>query len=207
MKKSDWFLLGGVVVALPFLIKLLLWLVNDYGISPMYVTAIVIYVVLVYPQYTAMHALSMVNAYHEDEDMRETKPSNLNWILFFNDYTLVNFFGDDNLFKKLVSWVVRISIPVMIVSVAYINLLVIWVDLGPTITVVMMYAMLISIIVYLIAKSIIVIYFIYMFKGLVPSFIGILNPIGFMFITWAVKHYFASLEDIRHEETMGMDYE
>lgn len=207
MNKKDMIFWLIVLVSIPFIIKGVFWLINDYQISPLLVTALIVYVVIVYPQYTAMHALKLVNAMNNDEELSSVRADKSNWLLFVNDFNLSSYYGTDTVLKLINSILLRISIPVIILSVLYINLLVVFIDLGPQFTTFMMYAMLISIAVYLVTKTIMVMYLINMFKGIMVSIAGIAHPIGFMIITWSVKHYFNSLETVRHEETMGVSYE
>lgn len=207
MKKNDILLLLGVIVGIPVLYKCVMWLILDYGLNPYYITVIITYIVIVYPQYTALHALKLMNAINEDEELNGVRADKINLIPFLNDFTLSSYVGTDNAFKLINSVLMKLSIPILLFSLLYNNIVVVFWDLGVNFTLFMMYAMLVSIAVYIVTKTIMIMYLINMFKGIGVALTGIAHPIGFMVITWSVKHYFNSLETVRHEETMGVSYE
>lgn len=206
MNKGNIAAVLGVVVGVPVLYKLIMYLITDYNLPPVVLSLVIVYVVLVYPQYTALFGLKIVEAKMEDDyDMPKADKSN--WILFWNDFNLAKYYGSDTTFKLLINWIFKLSIPTLILSVLYVNLLVVFVDLGVTATVFIRYMILVSLAVYVITKTFILAHFIVMFKGIVPALFSPLQPMGFMFLTWSIKHYLENMDDEKAENTMGLNYE
>lgn len=207
MNKKDLIYVVGTLVGGLIAYRLIMWLINDVQIDPMWLTLIIVYVVLVYPQYNALYGLKLVSYDSEGEDTYGVKPNKRNLLLFANDWDLIQYFGFESIWKKAVAFLLGLSIPVMIFSILYVNLLVVFMDLGATFTVYMMYAMLISMAVYVVTKTIIVMYFINMFSGIVSTLIGLVYPFGLFVLTSAVKQYFNDRESVAIDDAMGANYD
>lgn len=186
-----------------------MWLITDVGVSPIWFSLVIIYLALVYPQKMAMDAMKAADYYeYQDEYDFQLTLDKSNWIVLWNDLRLVQYFGGDNLFKKIVSTLLLASIPVMLLSTLYVNLLVVFFDLGATFAYICIYSMFISIIVYYVTKCIITGYFLMMYgNNPMLALTAVVFPLGFFVINLLVKKHFIEIETVRTQDSYGESFE
>lgn len=207
MNKRDGLLIVGALVGGLLAYRIIMWLIVDKQIDPIWLSIIIAYITLVYPQYQALYGLKLVSYAEEGYDTFGVTANKRNAIIFVQDIDLLNYFGFDEMWKKIVGGLNALSIPVMVISILYVNLLVIFIDFGADFTVFMMYLMLISIMVYIITKTIIIMYFINMFGSFTQMLVGLIYPFGLFMLNHLIKHYFHNKRSIQIEDAMGANYD
>lgn len=205
-KKNALIIILGLV-SVPVVYFLLQWLIVDVQIDPQWLSLVIVYLVLVVPQYRALQQLDKINALEEGEDINQVQGNKWNLIPFVNDWILTSYYNDGSVFKVIVSWTLKLSSIVLIVSTLYNNFLVVFIDLGATGALISIYAMLISLFLWFVSKAVIVCHFIYSLLGPLWAILGLFYPFGFMAITSGTNFYLYSSEQQRTSNVLGVDYD
>lgn len=198
----------ALIVVLPAILMFTDLMSYIYLIPSDVVSLLIVYGILVYPQYQALYAIKIVVEKAHDE-YATVKPDRFNWIPIVNDFTLASNFtdGEEGQVKKWLALVFKVCAIVFPLTLIYFNFFAFSIQ-NPALTAVLGQVELYSLIVYAVLKTIILGSLINTFSGgIVKMATALVHPLGFIVLTGMVKHYLTNLQDTKREDSMGLEYE
>lgn len=201
---KDYVSLAMLIIGPIFIYQLLMWLIKTQDLNPIWFSLVIVYLVLVYPQRNGLNAVRDINWILDDDfDGTPAQREKSDWIIFLNDLNLKDYFVDGALWKTIIYYLMWIASFAMIISIAYVNALVVFIDLGPTFAIIMVYTMFISTAVYILTKSLIVGNLISFYSNNLVALSAVVFPLGFYVLSLVIKSYSYQMDSIRTSDAMG----
>lgn len=193
-----------LIIAPIFLYQVLMWLIRTQDLNPIWFSIAIVYLVLVYPQRIGMHAVREINWILDDDfDGTPVENKKSDWVIFLNDLNLKDYFVDGAVWKTVTYYLMWISCFAMVISIAYVNAIVVFVDLGPTFAIAMVYTMFISTATYIATKSLIVGNLIAFYSSGLVALTAVVFPLGFYVLSLVIKGYSYQMDSILTSDAMG----
>lgn len=206
-KQRTWkdYLVVALILIAPFVLyKGMMWAITTETLNPIWFTLILVYIVLVYPQVMGLNALRDLNWILDEEyDGKPAIRSKKDWFVFLNDMNLKDFFVDGPAWKTVVYYLMNISSFVMVISILYVNFLVVFLDFGATFALTAVYVMFGSTIIYILMKGIVVGNLVNYYSSPLMAITGLVFPLGFYVLHLAIKSYGYQMDTILASNALG----
>lgn len=169
-----------------------------------------ILIVLILPIANSLRSLRYLRDRLDDDiaEDAEFKYEITDWIPFLNDWKYMNLYNEGNILTMVVSVINKVTAILVPVYLLYLNLGVVFVDLGVTVTMFILNTLPYVIILYVATKIFSVIHMLMNLgaSGVISVIVGVTTLFGYMYIPYSVKVYMERQLGLNYDKRLGEDY-
>lgn len=201
---------GGIIVFGLAMFQIMPWILEATNIDSTWIMFLLVLGVLIVPQATAQKNLRVLEqSQYEDEVDWDVPAKIIDFIPFASDWELTRLYNNGEIVNVITTWILRISGILLVISLLYVNLFIIWVDLGYDFTLLMMNTVTYSAYAYFVSKMFVIIQLLTMINAnfLYSVVLGITVFMGFMYLGYMVRVYLSNQDDNVYERRLGEEYD
>ncbi|MER2114119.1 MAG: hypothetical protein ABS904_00020 [Solibacillus isronensis] len=201
---------GGIIVFGLAMFQIMPMILEATNIDSTWIMFILVLGVLIVPQATAQKNLRVLEqSQYEDEVDWDVPAKVIDFIPFASDWELTRLYNNGEIVNVITTWILRISGILLVISLLYVNLFIIWVDLGYDFTLLMMNTVTYSAYAYFVSKMFVIIQLLTMINAnfLYSVVLGITVFMGFMYLGYMVRVYLSNQDDSVYERRLGEEYD
>lgn len=201
---------GGIIVFGLAMFQIMPWVLEATNIDSTWIMFLLVLGVLIVPQATAQKNLRVLEqSQYEDEVDWDIPAKIIDFIPFASDWELTRLYNNGEIVNVITTWILRISGILLVISLLYVNLFIIWVDLGYDFTLLMMNTVTYSAYAYFVSKMFVIIQLLTMINAnfLYSVVLGITVFMGFMYLGYMVRVYLSNQDDNVYERRLGEEYD
>lgn len=201
---------GGIIVFGLAMFQIMPWILEATNIDSTWIMFLLVLGVLIVPQATAQKNLRVLEqSQYEDEVNWDVPAKIIDFIPFASDWELTRLYNNGEIVNVITTWILRISGILLVFSLLYVNLFIIWVDLGYDFTLLIMNTVTYSAYAYFVSKMFVIIQLLTMINAnfLYSVVLGITVFVGFMYLGYMVRVYLSNQDDNVYERRLGEEYD